>query len=130
MNKHLLHFWDIRHPVESIGHRLCYVWKWNILGPLLIVILLLHFIFLPLLLLSLLLFVFEVFLLPFCFLAALLILILILIALLLKILEGVQGTALLLTAEISLKSRPSSARLFCTGVMLISMDVMSIITEN
>ena len=123
MNKHLLHLWDIRHPVESIGHRLCYVWKWNILGPLLIVILLLHFIFL-------LLFVFEVFLLPFCFLAALLILILILIALLLKILEGVQGTALLLTAEISLKSRPSSARLFCTGVMLISMDVMSIISEN
>ena len=114
MNKHFLQLWDIRHPVQPIWHWLSYVLKGNI--PLLLLFILL-FLFIIILII-------EVFLFPFCFLVVLLLfflfILIFIISFLLQGVQGVQGAPLLLTAEISLKSRPSSARRFCTsGVILI-----------
>ena len=118
MNKHFLQLWDIGHPVQPIWHWLSYVLKGNI--PLLLLLLLLFI----LLFLFIIILIIEVFLFPFCFLFVLplffLFILIFIISLLLQVLQGVQGAPLLLTAEISLKSRPSSARRFCTsGVILI-----------
>merc|ERR1719150_3204628 len=87
-----------------------YVLKGNI--PLLLLLLfILLFLFIIILII-------EVFLFPFCFLVVLplffLFILFILIFIISLLLQGVQGAPLLLTAEISLKSRPSSARRFCS----------------